>query len=106
MIKPLVKHNESKRSLKSLALKGSVWTLGGYGIAQLLRLVSNVVLAKLLFPEAFGLMVLVTIFMQGIAMFSDIGIIPSIIQNKRGDDPRFLNTAWTIQVIRDRKSTV
>lgn len=100
MIKPLVKHNESKRSLKSLALKGSVWTLGGYGIAQLLRLVSNVVLAKLLFPEAFGLMVLVTIFMQGIAMFSDIGIIPSIIQNKRGDDPRFLNTAWTIQVIR------
>ena len=72
----------------------------GYGTAQLLRLASNVILAKLLFPEAFGLMVLVTIFMQGIAMFSDIGIIPSIIQNERGDDPRFLNTAWTIQVIR------
>ncbi len=25
---------------------------------------------------------------------------PSIIQNRRGDDPAFLNTAWTIQVIR------
>ncbi len=33
-------------------------------------------------------------------MFSDIGITPSIIQNKRGDDPNFLNTAWTMQVIR------
>lgn len=88
------------RSLKSLALKGSIWTLGGYGAAQLLRLASNVVLAKLLFPEAFGLMVLVAIFMQGIAMFSDIGIVPSIIQNKQGNDPSFLNTAWTIQVIR------
>src|SRR5690554_1654660 len=74
--------------------------MGGYGTAQLLRLASNVILAKLLFPEAFGLMVLVAIFMQGIAMFSDIGILPSIIQNKRGDDPAFLNTAWTIQVIR------
>lgn len=88
------------RSLRKLALNGSMWTLGGYAAAQLLRLISNVILAKLLFPEAFGLMVLVTIFMQGIAMFSDIGIVPSIIQNKRGDDPSFLNTAWTIQVIR------
>ena len=88
------------RSLKSLALKGSAWTLGGYATAQIFRLISNVILAKLLFPEAFGLMTLVAIFMQGIAMFSDIGIIPSIIQNKRGDDPAFLNTAWTIQVIR------
>jgi len=33
-------------------------------------------------------------------MFSDIGVGPSIIQNKRGDDPKFLNTAWTIQSIR------
>lgn len=88
------------RSLKNLALKGSVWTLGGYAIAQAFRLGSNVILAKLLFPEAFGLMTLVAIFMQGIAMFSDIGIVPSIIQNKRGNDPDFLNTAWTIQVIR------
>lgn len=91
---------EKPRSLKNLAIKGSAWTLGGYGLAQLFRLGSNVILAKLLFPEAFGLMILVAIFMQGIAMFSDIGITPSIIQNKRGDDPEFLNTAWTIQIIR------
>jgi O-antigen/teichoic acid export membrane protein len=33
-------------------------------------------------------------------MFSDLGISPSIIQNKRGDDPKFLRTAWTLLVIR------
>jgi O-antigen/teichoic acid export membrane protein len=33
-------------------------------------------------------------------MFSDIGTGPSIVQNERGDDPRFLNTAWTIQIVR------
>lgn len=81
-------------------MNGSYWTLGGYAIAQLLRLVSNVILAKLLFPEAFGLMVLVSVFLQGITMFSDIGIGPSIIQNEKGDEPTFLNTAWTMQVIR------
>ena len=33
-------------------------------------------------------------------MFSDIGVGASIIQNKRGNDPVFLNTAWTMQFIR------
>ncbi len=82
------------------ALRGSLWTLGGYGSAQLLRLVSNLVLARLLFPEAFGLMALVNVFMQGLQMFSDIGIGPGIIQNKAGATPGFLRAAWTLQVLR------
>lgn len=90
----------SGRSLKALAVRGSVWTIVGYGASQILRLGSNLILTRLLFPEAFGLMALVSVFMQGLAMFSDVGIRPSIIQNERGDDRAFLNTAWTIQVIR------
>ena len=82
------------------ALKGSAWTFFGYGGSQVIRLGSNLVLAHLLFPEAFGLMALVNVFIQGLHMFSDMGLGPSIIQNKRGDDPDFLNTAWTIQAIR------
>lgn len=93
-------NSTSKQSLKASVINSSLWTMGGYAAAQLLRLISNVVMAKLLFPEAFGLMTLVMIFMQGISMFSDIGITPSIIQNKRGNEPKFLNTAWTMQVIR------
>jgi O-antigen/teichoic acid export membrane protein len=45
-------------------------------------------------------MALVQVFMSGLEMFSDFGIKTSIIQNERGDDPVFLNTAWTLQVIR------
>lgn len=88
---------EAKPSLKARAIRGSMWTLGGYGANQFLRFASNLVLTRLLFPEAFGLMSLVQIFLQGLEMFSDIGIKPSIIHDKRGDDPAFLNTAWTIQ---------
>ncbi|WP_013322850.1 oligosaccharide flippase family protein [Gloeothece verrucosa] len=87
-------------SLKQKAIKGTVWTIMGYGGANILRLASNLILTRLLVPELFGLMALVNTFIMGIALFSDIGIGPSIIQNKRGDDPIFLNTAWTLQVIR------
>lgn len=82
------------------AISGSFWTLFGYGGGQVIRLGSNLLLAHLLFPAAFGVMALVTVFMQGLQMFSEVGIGPSIIQNRKGDDPDFLNTAWTIQVIR------
>jgi O-antigen/teichoic acid export membrane protein len=77
-----------------------VWTIAGIGGAQLLRLGSNLVLTRLLFPEVFGLMALVFVLIQGVQMFSDMGIGPSIIQNRRGDDCDFVNTAWTMQILR------
>lgn len=91
---------DKTRSLKTLALTGSLWTLGGYGLSQVLRLGNHLILARLLTPEIFGLMALVKLVEQGLGMFSDVGIRPSIIQNRRGDEPAFLNTAWTIQIIR------
>jgi O-antigen/teichoic acid export membrane protein len=42
----------------------------------------------------------VTVVLVGLAMFSDVGIGPAISQNARGDDADFLNTAWTINVLR------
>ncbi|MBD3880507.1 oligosaccharide flippase family protein [Phormidium tenue FACHB-886] len=91
---------EKEPSVKAKVIRGSVWTIFGHGSNQVIRLGSNLVLTRLLFPEAFGLMSLVQVFMIGLELFSDVGIIPSIIQNKRGNDPKFLNTAWTIQVFR------
>lgn len=87
-------------SIKKRTIRGSIWALSGYGASYVLRFGSNLILTRLLFPEAFGLMSLVQTFMAGLEMLSDIGVVPSIIQNKRGDDPKFLNTAWTIQSIR------
>jgi O-antigen/teichoic acid export membrane protein len=81
-------------------VRGVGWTAFGFSAAQGLRLIANLIFARLLFPEAFGLMALVSVFLAGLTMFSDVGISSSIMQNKRGDDPDFLNTAWTIQVIR------
>jgi O-antigen/teichoic acid export membrane protein len=97
---PSLSARTSATSLKSLMVRGSAWMLLSFGLGQVLRLVGNLVLWRLLYPEAFGIMAIVNVFLTGLGMFSDVGIGPSIIQNKQGDDPSFLNTAWTIQVVR------
>ncbi|MEM7201057.1 MAG: oligosaccharide flippase family protein [Planctomycetota bacterium] len=87
-------------SLGRRTLRGSVVTIAGYGGAQALRFAANLILTRMLAPEAFGTMAIINTLIVGLHLFSDVGISPAIIQNRRGDDPAFLNTAWTIQVAR------
>lgn len=90
----------SGQGLLARAARSSAITVMGFGAGQGLRLLSNLILARLLFPEAFGMMALVSVFLMGLAMFSDVGVGPAIMGSKRGDDQDFLDTAWTIQIIR------
>jgi O-antigen/teichoic acid export membrane protein len=90
----------AERAIAAPALRGTIWTIGGYGASQVLRLGSNLILTRVLFPEVFGQMALVQIFLQGLGMFSDVGTGPAIVQSPRGEDPVFLRTAWTIQAVR------
>ena len=87
-------------TLTQRAARSSAITVAGFGGAQAIRLASNLILARLLFPEAFGIMAMVSVFLMGLAMFSDVGTGPAIMQSRRGDDPDFLDTAWTIQILR------
>jgi len=87
-------------SLKDRVLRAGGWALSGFVIAQLIRLGGNLILTRLLFPEAFGLMAVVYVLMSGLAMFSDLGISQGIIRHHRGEEADYLNTAWTIQILR------
>lgn len=87
-------------SLIERAIRSSALTVLGFGAYQGLRLLSNLVLTRILFPEAFGMMALVTVFLVGLSMFSDMGVGPAIMQSKRGDEPEFLDTAWSLHIIR------
>jgi len=81
-------------------VSSATWIALGFGYSQIVRLVSNVILARILLPRDFGLMALVITFQTALVLFSDFGIRTSIVQNKRGDERDFLNTAWTLQIIR------
>ncbi len=95
-----IRRAAQSEGLMARAMRSAGLNLFGFGFSQAIRLGSNLILTRLLFPEAFGVMAMVSVFLMGLAMFSDVGVGPAIMQSKRGDDEDFLNTAWTIQIIR------
>lgn len=86
--------------LKARAARGSGLTVFKLVVNKGMRLASNLVLTRLLFPEAFGMMAIVAIVLTAVGMLSDVGLRGSIVSDKRADDPVFIDTAWTVQVIR------
>ncbi len=88
------------KNLKQKTIDSAIWTIAGYGTSQILRFGANLALAAILEPEYFGLVAVVNILLMGILLFSDIGIAQSIINHPQGEDPAFLDTAWTVQVLR------
>lgn len=93
---PPISSPEATSHLERRATRGVLWVLFGYGGAQLLRFVGNLVLTRLLFAEAFGVMALIASVLQGLELFSDLGIGPGVIHNDRSDR-RFVDTAFTMQ---------
>jgi O-antigen/teichoic acid export membrane protein len=89
-----------KRTMKQKVLRAGSWVLLGHVLSQALRLATNIVISRLLAPDAFGLMSVVVVLMVALALFSDLGINRSVIQSPRGHEPEFLDTAWSVQVLR------
>lgn len=88
------------QSLRRRAISAGVWNLGALVASQIIRLGGNLVMARLLVPEMFGVMAIATTLMVILALLSDMGLRQNIIQSPRGNDPVFLNTAWTVQILR------
>jgi O-antigen/teichoic acid export membrane protein len=82
------------------AFSAGAWSITGYAISQVARLVGNIILARVLFEEAFALMAIVGAVIQGLSMFSDVGLGPNVVQNRRGESAEFLGTIWTVQIVR------
>lgn len=92
--------NSQTISLRKRTFKAGSWVLIGHFFSQFMRFGGNLILTRLLVPEMFGMMTIVNVIMAGLTMFSDVGLLQNIVQSKRGDDQAYLNTAWTIQIIR------
>lgn len=86
--------------LGARAARAGIWSVAEIGIGNLLRLAGNLVMTRLLVPEAFGLMAMVAVVQIALVMFTDLGITQSVVRSPRGDEPRFLRVAWTVQALR------
>ena len=76
------------------------WALASFGATMSIKLGLNVVLSRLLAPEIFGIMVIVNALRVGVELLTDVGIEQNIVHNRRGLEPDFFNTAWTLQMLR------
>ena len=94
--------NESmnRQRLKERAVRGGAWLGAGTGIEQGLRFLRNIILTRLLAPEAFGLMAIVLALNTAFESFTDVGIKQAIVQNPRGQTREYLNGAWWFSCIR------
>lgn len=81
-------------------IKSSIWIFGGQFLGQILRLISNLVLTRLLVPEMFGVMAIANTMIVGLSLCTYMGLEHNIIQNSRGDDQDFLDASWAFQIVR------
>lgn len=86
-------------SVTKRALRGTVISAVGQLGTQGLRFASNILLARLLPESAFGVSAMIFAITTGLWLISDVGIGASIVRSQR-EDRAFLNTAWTLSVLR------
>jgi lipopolysaccharide exporter len=86
--------------MKSPAMTGSL-ALGATHIAKIgLRLISSVILTRLLYPEAFGYMAIVMSAVLIISLSTDIGIKPFLIRYQGAISQSLQDVIWTLKVLR------
>lgn len=81
--------SENNQNMKSKVLSGLFWKFAERILAQLVSLVVSIVLARLLLPEDYGAVSLVTIFITLANVFVVDGLGVSLIQKKDADDVDF-----------------
>ncbi|MFQ5630348.1 MAG: oligosaccharide flippase family protein [bacterium] len=85
---------------KTKAAQGSVWLGGGSIAVHGMRFLRNMILVRLLAPEAFGVMAIVLAINQTFETLTEIGIQTAIIQNPNGRERTYLNGAWWLAMAR------
>jgi O-antigen/teichoic acid export membrane protein len=93
-------HVATKDNLRTRIIRAGGWTILAYGFTQATRLLSSLVLTRLLAPEVFGIMSIVMVAYVALTLFSDIGLTQSVVRSKRGDERNYLDTLWVIQIAR------
>jgi lipopolysaccharide exporter len=66
----------------------------------LIKLTSSVILTRLLYPEAYGVVAILGTVLFTVEMLSDIGTLGFMIRDKNGDDPSYIQTVWTLRLAR------
>jgi lipopolysaccharide exporter len=85
-------------SLKAKVFRGGAWLGSGSFVEQSFRFGRNMLLARLLAPEAFGTMAIVMSATSVLQSLTDVGAREALIQNPRGREVGHVGAAWWLAI--------
>jgi len=90
---------DTKERLSRRVVKSGIWVVSLRITERILYLARLVILARILAPGDFGLLGIALLAMMTLENFSQTGFEAAIIQ-KKGDAKKYLNSVWTVGIIR------
>lgn len=88
------------RRLKSM-ITGDTGSIVATAVVQsILRIVGSVILTRLLPPEAFGVVGIITSVAVTFALLSDIGLLAYVVRHEEDATSEFLDEIWTLRLVR------
>jgi lipopolysaccharide exporter len=79
--------------------KGDLFAAGfSFGSQAVIKLASSVILTRILRPEAYGLITVLMSIVFVVELLADMNVTTFIIREQDSEEPRYLNTAWTIRL--------
>jgi lipopolysaccharide exporter len=86
---------------KLFNVKGDLFaTAATFAGSTVVRLCSSLILTRILSPDAYGTIAILMSVVYILVMLSDIGFSVCIVRSVRGEEQSYLNTAWTIRLLR------
>jgi lipopolysaccharide exporter len=71
-----------------------------FAMQAVIRLVSSLILTRVLLPEAYGTITILVSILFVIGNILDTNVTLFIVRDKNAEQPRYLNTAWTMRLSR------
>lgn len=88
-----------EKSLTQKTMRGVFWSGASQFVSQGLSFLVNIVVARLLFPEDFGVLGMAAVYIELVSILSDLGLNASIIQRKDVSRTQLSTCFWLNMMI-------
>jgi len=87
-------------TIKETAIRGSLFLGGGRMIDRGLQFLRNIIVARLVSPEDFGIAALFAMTVSFLEMISNLAVDTLLVQSPNGEKPRFQQTSQLMMAVR------
>ncbi|WP_241768275.1 lipopolysaccharide biosynthesis protein [Haloferax sp. ATB1] len=83
-----------------MAIQSGIWAAGINVADRALQLLNVIILARILSPEAFGLLGVALLVLGALQQFSNLGFDSALVQHESDNIDEYLNTLWLMKIAR------